>query len=404
MTSLNPHLLYLRRGYLFFEIDQRLAAFRTKNPGISLLNLGVGDIALPLAPSIVKAIQTATAEMGTSEGIHGYGPGCGYPFLRKGIAQVEYQGLDISFEEIFISDGINSDICHIRDLFSREMTIAVADPTYPLYVATSVIDGFTGPSNQEGFYKEITYLFCGEKNDFLPLPPEKRVDIVYLCSPNNPVGTAFNRTQLKAWVDWAIKEGSVILYDGAYSAFIKDPNKPKSIYEIPGAKQVAIEFRSFSKSAGFTGLRLGYTVVPKEFHLESNGKQIEVRPLWELRQETKTNGVSYPIQRGAEAALFEGREETENQVSEYQRSGEILRRFLEERNQKIFGGEDSPYIFWKIPRNISSWDFFQELLEKAHIIAIPGRGFGIHGEGFMRISTFCSNKQALEATRRLRAV
>lgn len=404
MAKLNPHLLYLRRGYLFFEIEQRLAAFRQKNPSASILNLGVGDIALPLAPSIVKAIQSAAAEMGTREGIHGYGPGCGYPFLRKAIAQVEYGTLDISFEEVFISDGINSDICHIRDLFSRDMTIAVPDPTYPLYVATSVIDGFTGPPNEEGFYKEITYLFCGEENDFLPTPPKQRVDIVYLCSPNNPVGTAFNRDQLKVWVDWAKKEGSVILYDGAYSAFIEDPDKPKSIYEIPGAKEVAIEFRSFSKAAGFTGLRLGYTVVPKEFHLDLEGRRIPVRALWELRQETKTNGVSYPIQRGAEAALFEGKEETSSQVSEYKKSGEILRHFFKENNQKIFGGTDSPYIFWKIPNSIPSWDFFQKLLEKAEIVAIPGRGFGIHGEGFMRLSTFCTTSQAKEATRRLLAL
>ncbi len=390
MVKLNPRLLRFERSYLFFEIEQKLAAFRKEHPGADLLNLGVGDVALPIAPLIIQAIQKAAGEMGTKAGMRGYGPGCGYRFLREAIAKVEYDGLDISSDEVFVSDGINSDICHASDLFCKESIVAIPNPAYPLYAATAMIDGF----------EVLVHIRGKEENGFLPTPPKERADIVYLCSPNNPVGSAFTRKELEAWVEWAKKEEAILLYDGAYAAFIEDLNKPKSIFEIPGAKEVAIEFRSFSKAAGFTGLRCGYTVVPKELHIES----IPVRTLWEMRQETKTNGVSYPVQRGAEAALLEGKEQAMAQIREYKKSGKLIRNFLTEQGYTFFGGDDSPYIFWKIPKSTPSWEFFRELLETTQIVAIPGRGFGDSGEGYMRLSTFCTETQAKEAIRRLCAL
>ncbi|MBM3201414.1 MAG: LL-diaminopimelate aminotransferase [Chlamydiae bacterium] len=381
---INPHLLQCKRSYLFFEIEQRVSSFRQKHPSANLINLGIGDIALPLAPSIKDAIQNAVLQMSQEEGKKGYGPGCGYRFLREAIVDTEYKKYDIDYKEIFISDGINSDICHASDLFNKDLTVLIADPVYPLYKMTAAIDGFKNVVSFDG----ITLL-----------PPEEKGELIYLCSPSNPVGVSLSREDLTKWVQYAKKHKAIILYDGAYADFIQDSEKPKSIYEIPGAKEVAIEMRSFSKSAGFTGLRCGYSVVPKELVVDG----IEINRLWELRQETKTNGVSYPIQKGAEASLSgQGLMETRAQIKEYQASGAIIRTFLEKQGETFLGGLDCPYIFWKV--NKPSWDFFDELLEKANIIAIPGSGFGQGGEQYMRLSTFCTQTQAQEAIQRLCAL
>lgn len=402
MSQLNKHFTYLHQGYLFYEIAKHLDAFKKKNPLKQPINLGVGDVALPLVPEIADAIAHATREMTTPEGLHGYGPGCGDPRLREAISKKEYAQYGITPEEIFISEGINDDICDISDLFSKDCKIAIPDPVYPVYVASNVIDGRTGPPDEAGYYKEITYLPCREENRFLPIPPEHPVDIIYLCSPNNPTGAAFTYDELANWVAWAKKNRAIILYDAAYKTFLLRKDKPRCIYAINGAKEVAIEFSSFSKTAGFTGLRLGYVTIPDELLLFDGDQSYQARTFWENRQETKTNGVSYPIQMGGLATLDpEVEKKTKAQIAIYQESSKLLRQALDQLGQTHFGGEDSPYIWWKIPNNTSSWDYFSYLLNQTGIISIPGVGFGKEGEGYVRLSSFCSIETAHLAAKAL---
>lgn len=390
MPRLNTHYKKLKREYLFPIIEKKLLDLKAQNPSAKIVNLGIGDVAFPLVPSVAKAISDAAFEMTTFQGMRGYGPAEGYSFLREAILKNEYSSLDLAADEIFISDGANSDIANIQELFSLNNVIAITDPTYPVYLDTNIM---------AGRHKKIVLLPCTKENGFSPLPPERHCDLIYLCTPNNPTGVALTRVQLKAWVDYAIRENAVLLIDNAYDAFVTSPDVPRSIFEIPGAKDVAIEFRTFSKSAGFTALRCGYTVFPKSvFH----GK---LYPMWVRRQSAKTNGVSYPIQKGAEAVFTpQGQKETKAQVRAYLDHARRLREGLSSLGFEYFGGVDSPYIWWKTPQDMPSWNFFDTLLEKCHLVAIPGRGFGTHGEGFIRLSSFTTEHDVTLALEKLCAL
>lgn len=393
MAKINPYFSEIKREYIFPVIEKKLAELKERLPSAKILNMGIGDVALPLAPKIVSAICEATQEMGRPESIRGYGPAEGYLSLRQAIVANEYASLGISADEVFISDGTNSDTVNILDLFKVTRGIGISDPTYPVYFDTSVIAGLG---------KKVVFLPCTEENNFAPQPPQVSCDLIYLCSPSNPTGVAMTRKDLKKWVDYAQKEGAVILYDNAYAAFITSSDVPKSIYEIEGAKEVAIEFRSFSKTAGFTGLRCAYTILPKTVHAQKGRKSFALHPLWMKRQNTKFNGVAYPIQKGAEAVFTEeGRRETQEQINSYLAQAKLLREGLKKLGYTCFGGVDSPFIWWKTPKGQGSWDFFNTLLEECHLISIPGRGFGPNGEGYVRLSAFTTQERAKEALSRI---
>lgn len=394
MAKINPHYQKLRTEYIFPVIEQKLADLKKRFPKASIVNLGIGDIAQPLVPSIVTAICSAVEEMGKKSSLRGYGPSEGYDFLRQAIAKNEFAHLGIGADEIFISDGANSDTANIQELFDLNSTIGITDPTYPVYLDANVMAGRS---------KKILFLPCTEKTRFLPVPPKKHCDLIYLCSPSNPTGVAFTRKELAAWVSYAKKEGAILLYDNAYVAFITSPDVPRSIFEIEGAKEVAVEFRSFSKSAGFTGLRCAYTILPKTVLAHLGSKLVSLHALWKRRQNTKSNGVAYPIQRGAEAVFTkQGKKETEAQVKSYLAQAAYLRKGLLSLGYNCFGGIDSPYIWWKTPKGLSSWEFFDLLLEKCHLISVPGKGFGPSGEGYVRLSSFTSPEIAKEALKRIK--
>jgi LL-diaminopimelate aminotransferase len=381
---INPFFSQLTRSYIFSQIEEKLLAFRATHPQVQLINLSVGDIALPLAPSLARAIQEATEEMTTPEGIRGYGPSEGYRFLREAICTHEYQKFSLSAEEIFISDGTNSDAVHLPELFDPSITIGVPDPAYPAYRDASILAG-----------KKVLSLPCVEKEGFCPLLPKEPVSLVYLCSPNNPTGIALSKEQLKRWIDWAHTTKAIIALDNVYNCFAISSSIPASIYEIPGAHEVAIEMRSFSKMAGFTGLRCAYMVIPKTLHLP-------LHALWIRRVNAKSNGVAYPIQKGAFAFYTpQGRRETRAQIAVYQKSAEILREGLKRHGYLFYGGQDAPYIWIKTPGNLNSWEFFDQLLDRCHILAIPGSGFGPGGEGYIRLSCFTRPEVAEEAVGRL---
>jgi LL-diaminopimelate aminotransferase len=396
MVKINGYFQKLSSTPVFPIIDQKLAYLKEKGLAATILNLGVGDIAAPLAPTIIEAICKATYEMGKAETLHGYGPPEGYLFLREAIASNEYFNLNISADEIFISDGINTDIVNILDLFSLQNTIAIPDPCYPVYLEACLIAG-------RG--KKVSLLPCTEESGFLPDLPKKSCDIVFLCSPHNPTGVAFTKDALSEWVSWAKQQGTILLYDSAYAAFINSKNIPRSIYEIEGAKEVAIEFCSFSKSAGFTGLRCAYAVVPHALSGLQGKKRRSLNALWLRRQNSKFNGVAYPIQRGAEAALHsKGKAEIHQQILTYLMHAKQLREGLLAAGYSICGGIDSPYIWWKTPAKLSSWEFFNHLLDRCQLLTIPGSGFGIYGEGYLRLSAFTSEsiiKKALNHIKNL---
>lgn len=390
MGKLNNHYKKLKREYIFPIIEKKLAELKEKHPGVKVLNLGVGDVCLPLAPTIAQAICNAVSEMTTPEGMRGYGPSEGYLFLREAIAKNLFSHVGIRADEIFISDGANTDTSNIQELFSMRCIIGITDPTYPVYLDTNIMAGRAS---------KILLLPCTEKTGFCAEPPSFHCDIIYLCSPNNPSGVAMNRQQMQAWVDYAKKENALLLLDNAYDAFITSPDVPKTIFEIEGAKDVAVEFRSFSKSAGFTGLRCAYSIVPKQV------LKGQFHPLWLKRQTTKSNGIAYPIQRGAEAYFSpQGQKEAKAQVASYLEAARILREGLEQKGFTWFGGVDSPYIWWKTPNDISSWQFFNQLLEKCHLVSIPGKGFGDNGEGYVRLSAFNTPENAQLAASRLCAL
>ncbi len=404
MTSINDHYLKLKAGYLFPEIAKRVNSFCESHPEADVIKLGIGDVTEPLPQAVITAMHEAIDEMAKRETFHGYGPEQGYEFLREKIARFDYQdrGVSISADEIFVSDGSKCDTGNILDIFGNDNRIAVLDPVYPVYVDTNVMAGHTGQADEQGRYEGLVYLPVTAENNFVPDFPSEPVDLIYLCYPNNPTGVVASREVLKAWVDYAHEHSAIILFDAAYEAFISDPEIPHSIFEIEGADEVAIEFRSFSKNAGFTGTRCAFTVVPKSVCASSaTGESVSLHQLWNRRQSTKFNGVSYIVQRGAEAVYSpEGREQTKQLVDFYLENAARLREGLEKVGIDVHGGENAPYVWLKTPEGFDSWGFFDELLHKAHLVGTPGSGFGASGEGYFRLSAFNSRENIEEAVNR----
>jgi LL-diaminopimelate aminotransferase len=408
MFEINSNYLKLKAGYLFPEIARRVREFSEKNPSANVIRLGIGDVTLPLPPSIVRAGQAAFAEMGETDGFRGYGPEQGYEFLRRAIVDGDFKprGAAVDADEVFISDGSKCDTGNIQEIFSRDARIAVPDPVYPVYVDTNVMAGRTGAVDATGRYAGLTYLNSTCETGFLPELPAEPVDVIYLCFPNNPTGATATKDELAKWVKYARANGSLILFDAAYEAFISDPTLPHSIYEIDGARECAIEFRSFSKTAGFTGTRCAYTVVPKELKGKaSDGSFVSLHVLWNRRQSTKFNGVSYPIQKASEACYTDdGKNEIRAMIAYYMNNARIIREGLSKSGLDVFGGVNAPYIWLKTPKKLSSWEFFDKLLNEAHVVGTPGAGFGACGEGYFRISAFGSLGNVEEAMERMRSL
>lgn len=408
MPRINDHYLKLKAGYLFPEIARRVKAFADAHPQAKVIRLGIGDVTEPLPAACIAAMHAAVDEMAQRETFRGYGPEQGYDFLREAITQHEYRarGVDVSADEIFVSDGSKCDTGNILDIFGADNRIAVQDPVYPVYVDTNVMAGHTGPADEHGRYGKLVYLPCTAENNFTPDLPRDRCDIIYLCYPNNPTGAVATRETLTRWVEFANANSSILFFDAAYEAYITDPAIPHSIYEIPGARDVAIEFRSFSKNAGFTGTRCAFTVVPKNLTgTTATGERKEIHPLWMRRHTTKFNGVSYIVQRGAEAVYSaDGQQQTRALIDFYLTNARLLREGLQAAGLSVFGGVNAPYIWLKTPGGLKSWDFFDRLLERAHLVGTPGSGFGASGEGYFRLSAFNSRANIEEAVQRLRKV
>lgn len=407
MTLINDNYLKLQGSYLFSTVAKRVAAFKETHPGEEVISLGIGDVSKPLVPAVVEAIHKAVDEMSQAETFRGYGPEQGYAFLREAILKGDYlaRGINLSADEIFVSDGAKSDVANFQELFSPNSQVALQNPVYPVYLDTNVMAGRTG-AFENGRYGGIVYLPCVEENNFAPELPREHADIVYLCSPNNPTGSALTRAELKKWVDWALEHKSVILFDSAYEAFISDENVPHSIYEIPGAQRVAVEFRSFSKTAGFTGTRCAYTVVPKALEVADGlgGKQ-SLNALWLRRQTTKFNGVPYIVQRGAEAVYSpEGLKQTREVIAGYKENARVILAALQNAGITAFGGENAPYIWLKTPAKLDSWSFFDKLLKEARVVGTPGVGFGSCGEGYFRLTAFNTPELTREAAARVAAL
>jgi LL-diaminopimelate aminotransferase len=402
MAKLNHHYTKLTANYLFQEIEQRAVAFRAKFPQADLINLGIGDIVRPLPEAIVSALENASREMGSAATFKGYGPSQGYLFLREAIKANDYANLPIFPDEIFISDGAKNDIANLQEIFDIDNKVAIPNPTYPVYIDTNVMAGRTRPLLKNGGYGGVVYLPCTQKNQFIPELPNRPCDLIYLCSPNNPTGVAMGRTHLQKWVQFAKENKAIILFDGAYEAYIRSPNIPRSIYEIEGADEVAIEVRSFSKTAGFTGLRCSYTVVPRALKLIEGRQSISLHALWKRRHDTKFNGVPYPIQRAAAAVYSEqGIKEVKALIDSYLEQAGLLLHTLLQGGFQAYGGIDAPYLWVKAPGGSGSWHFFDYLLEKTHILSTPGSGFGSEGEGFVRLSVFGYPSMLSEAAKRL---
>jgi LL-diaminopimelate aminotransferase len=410
MAYLNSHYLKLKAGYLFPEINRRVKAFTDANADAArrLIRCGIGDVTEPLPLAVRTAMHQAVDELGVREGFHGYGPEQGYEFLRKAIAENDYRakGLDIADDEIFVSDGSKCDCANILDVLGDNNRIAVMDPVYPVYVDTNVMAGHTGAADESGVYGGLLYLPCTDENGFMPDVPEEKADVVYLCSPNNPTGAVATRERLEKWVAYALEHKAILLYDAAYEAYITEAGVPHSIYEIPGARKCAIEFRSFSKNGGFTGVRCAFTVVPKDLLCTtSEGGEKPLHPLWNRRFSTKFNGVSYVTQRGAEAVYSsEGKAEVAALVSHYMGNAKILRDAVGASGLTVFGGVNAPYIWVRGPQGLTSWEIFDKVLSEANIVITPGSGFGGAGEGYFRISAFNSRANAEEAARRFGAL
>ena len=404
MVQVNDNFLKLKAGYLFPEIGRRVSAFCDANPDANVIKLGIGDVTEPLPPAIAEAIHKAVDEMSNRDTFRGYGPEQGYDFLRAAIAENDYRsrGCDVADDEIFVSDGSKCDTGNILDIFGTDNVVAITDPVYPVYVDTNVMSGRTGEADDDGRYAGLVYIPVTAENDFTPALPDQKVDLIYLCYPNNPTGTVASKETLKQWVDYAKANDSIILYDAAYEAFITEADIPHSIYEIEGARDVAIEFRSFSKNAGFTGTRCAFTVVPKGLSGKtSTGESTEIHPIWNRRHCTKFNGVSYPIQRGAEAAYSDaGKEQIGGLISFYLENARLLREGLTAAGITVYGGVNAPYVWLKTPDGLSSWDFFDRLLDRGHLVGTPGSGFGAAGEGYFRLSAFNSRAAVEEAVER----
>jgi LL-diaminopimelate aminotransferase len=407
MATINNNYLKLKAGYLFPEIARRVNAYAQANPDAPIIRLGIGDVTEPLPVACRTAMTNAIEDMGDRSKFKGYGPEQGYAWLREAIATNDFQarGCDIDASEIFISDGSKCDCGNILDIFGHDNTIAVTDPVYPVYVDTNVMAGNTGDANDKGEYGGLVYLPITAENDFTAQIPTEKVDLIYLCFPNNPTGATATKAHLQAWVDYAKAHGSIIFFDAAYEAFITDPSLPRSIYEIEGARDCAIEFRSFSKNAGFTGTRCALTVVPKTLTAKAaDGSDVELWKLWNRRQSTKFNGVSYIIQRGAEAVYStEGKAQVKELIGFYMENAKIIRNELTAAGLEVHGGINAPYVWVKTPDGLSSWDFFDKLLTNCHVVGTPGSGFGAAGEGYFRISAFNSRVNVEEAMKRITA-
>jgi LL-diaminopimelate aminotransferase len=407
MALLNSNYLKLRAGYLFPEIARRVTAFCTANPDAAkrLIRCGIGDVTEPLPQAVREAMHKAVDEMGTREGFHGYGPEQGYEFLRKAIAENDYRahGIDIADDEIFVSDGSKCDTGNILDILGAKNRIAVMDPVYPVYVDTNVMAGHTGEANEGGAYSGLVYLQCNAENGFVADPPNEKVDIAYLCFPNNPTGSVATRAQLEKWVEYALAHDTLLLFDAAYEAYISDPAIPHSIYEIAGARECAIEFRSFSKNGGFTGTRCAFTVVPKSLLATTEtGEKKPLHPLWNRRMTTKFNGVSYIVQRAAEALYTpEGKAQVRGLVEHYMGNASVLRDAVTKAGLPVWGGENAPYIWVRAPQGATSWEMFDRMLHEANVVITPGSGFGAAGEGYFRISAFNSRANVEEVARRI---
>lgn len=408
MARINENYLKLKAGYLFPEIGRRVAAFQQANPGAAVIKLGIGDVTRPLVPAVVEAFHAGVDEMATARGFRGYGPEQGYDFLIDCIREHDYgaRGVSIENDEIFVSDGSKCDSGNIQEIFGLDNVVALTDPVYPVYLDTNVMAGRTGPAGDDGRYQGIVYMPSVAENGFDPELPTQPVDLIYLCSPNNPTGTVATRAQLARWVEYARANDAVILFDAAYEGFISDPALPHSIYEVEGGRDVAIEFRSFSKTAGFTGTRCAFTVVPKTVMGKSaNGESVSLNRLWNRRHTTKFNGVSYPVQKAAAAVYSpQGRRQTEDVIRFYMQNARLIREGLSGAGLEVHGGEHAPYIWFRTPRGLGSWDFFDRLLAGAQVVGTPGAGFGPSGEGYFRLSAFNSRENVEEALARITRV
>lgn len=407
MALVNENYLKLPGSYLFSEIARRVNQFKANNPEADIIRLGIGDVTRPLPPAVIEAMHKGVDEMGSSETFRGYGPEQGYQFLIEKIIEHDFtpRGVELSVDEVFVSDGAKSDTANFQELFGVDNILAVTDPVYPVYVDSNVMAGRTGKFDSEkGQYENIVYLPCTVENGMKPSLPETRVDIIYLCFPNNPTGMTLSKEELKQWVDYARENRSIILFDAAYEAFIREEGVPHSIFEIEGAREVAVEFRSFSKTAGFTGTRCAYTIVPKEVKVyDSKGEAHSLNRLWLRRQTTKFNGASYPVQAGAVAIFSEqGKQQIKETIDYYMENARIIREGLQDAGYTVFGGVNAPYIWMKIPSNMGSWEFFDKLMQDSHVVGTPGAGFGANGEGYFRLTAFGTRENTLQAIERIK--
>ena len=404
MALINEHFLKLQKSYLFADVAKRVNAYKATHPGADVISLGIGDVTQPLAPAVIEAMHQATDDMASMDTFHGYGPEQGYQWLREAIVKNDFlpRGIHLSEDEIFVNDGAKSDTGNIGELVRWDNSMAVTDPIYPVYVDSNVMNGRAGRF-EDGAWTNVTYMPCNDGNQFIPQLPDHRVDMIYLCYPNNPTGMTLTRDQLRQWVNYALKNDSIIFYDAAYEAYIQDPDIPHSIYEIRGARKVAIEFHSFSKTAGFTGIRCGYTVVPHELTAATlDGKRIELNPLWDRRQCTKFNGTSYISQRAALATYSpEGKEQVKSTIQYYMENARLMREAFLKAGLTVYGGQNAPYLWVKTPEGVSSWDFFQDLLFRAQVVCTPGVGFGPAGEGYVRFTAFGNREDILRALERI---
>lgn len=408
MFHINDNFTLLAESYLFSEVARRINAYKEAHPEVDIIRMGIGDVTRPLCKAAIEAMHKAVDDQADSSTFHGYGPEQGYAFLREAIVEHDYRarGIDMDADEIFVSDGAKSDTGNIGDILARGNRVAVTDPVYPVYVDTNVMGGRAGVLDTDGCWSNIIYLPVTAENGFVPALPSEVPDMIYLCYPNNPTGTTLTREQLKVWVDYARAHHSLILFDSAYETFIRQDDVPHSIYEIEGAKEVAIEFRSFSKTAGFTGVRCGYTVVPKALKgADSKGEMVSLNHLWNRRQCTKFNGASYISQRAA-AAIYtpEGKQQTRETVDYYLRNAEVLRQGLLDAGLEVFGGTNAPYVWIKTPDETTSWEFFDILLDRCHVAGTPGSGFGPSGEGYIRLTAFNTYENTVEAINRIKKV
>lgn len=401
MALVNENFLKLPVSYLFSDIAKKVNAFKVSHPSARVIRLGIGDVTRPLAPAVVEAMHKAVDEMARKETFRGYGPEAGYDFLREAIIKNDFapRGIHLDAKEVFINDGAKSDTGNIGDILGLDNSICMTDPIYPVYVDSNAMCGRAGSLTPKGVWSNIIYTPCNAQNNFVPALPDQKVDVIYLCYPNNPTGTVISRTELKKWVDYALKSDSIIMYDAAYEAYIQNKDIPHSIYEIKGAKRCAIEFHSYSKTAGFTGVRCGYTIVPHELTATTvTGERVALNALWNRRQCTKFNGTGYVQQRAAEATYTpEGKAQVEETIAYYMNNARLMREALLGAGLQVYGGEDAPYIWLKTPEGTTSWQFFDQLLHGPHIVGTPGVGFGPAGEGYFRLTAFGTHEDCLEA-------